>query len=350
MTIIDLNNKTRNEIIDLMKALGIIFMVMGHSGAPFVREIYLFHMPLFFMISGYCLKEIYSDSMKNIFTFIKKKIMSLYIPCLCMCISCSILHNIFISIYLLNDKKWKLNDFIISFLKCFLFSGGSEFSGTAWFLRTLFLSSIIYILVEFILKKIDVGHIEMIKTVLFLIILIVVYLIPNNCIVYNYLNSFSALILLQMGHVIKKVPLQHWMIIPSIICLLVMKNLRVNIDFSKNIICNPIVFIMCAMSGFIMCYIGAEIITKFEFIKKYMEYLGKHTMIIMILHFISFKIVILLQIIIYHYPMEKLQTFPCLITSNLWWCVYTVFGVIAPLVVGVCIEKIKQRVKKCNRI
>lgn len=51
--------KERNVTIDIMKGIGIILMVVGHSGYPsFLRNfIYTFHMPLFFMISGYLITE-----------------------------------------------------------------------------------------------------------------------------------------------------------------------------------------------------------------------------------------------------------------------------------------------------
>lgn len=51
--------KERNVTIDIMKGIGIILMVVGHSGCPsFLRNfIYTFHMPLFFMISGYLITE-----------------------------------------------------------------------------------------------------------------------------------------------------------------------------------------------------------------------------------------------------------------------------------------------------
>lgn len=38
----------RNKIIDIMKAIGIIFMVLGHSGFKYTKWIYQFHMALFF--------------------------------------------------------------------------------------------------------------------------------------------------------------------------------------------------------------------------------------------------------------------------------------------------------------
>ena len=46
--------KERNVHIDIIKGIGIILMVYGHAAAPFKHFIYLFHMAIFFMASGYC--------------------------------------------------------------------------------------------------------------------------------------------------------------------------------------------------------------------------------------------------------------------------------------------------------
>lgn len=55
--------KNRNNVIDIMRAFAIIFVVIGHcSNDSFLnRYIYLFHLPLFFLISGYLYKEIYCE-------------------------------------------------------------------------------------------------------------------------------------------------------------------------------------------------------------------------------------------------------------------------------------------------
>lgn len=50
----------RIEYIDIAKALGIMLVIAGHvtsSTTVIKKEIYAFHMPLFFMLSGMLLKE-----------------------------------------------------------------------------------------------------------------------------------------------------------------------------------------------------------------------------------------------------------------------------------------------------
>lgn len=45
----------RVESIDVLKGIGILFMVLGHMhfSVIFIHYVYAFHMPLFFLISGY---------------------------------------------------------------------------------------------------------------------------------------------------------------------------------------------------------------------------------------------------------------------------------------------------------
>lgn len=51
---------SRNSVLDIARAIAIILVVIGHSGIEmYVRDsIYLFHMPLFFFISGILLKQV----------------------------------------------------------------------------------------------------------------------------------------------------------------------------------------------------------------------------------------------------------------------------------------------------
>ena len=53
--------KNYNPSVGYLKALGILLMVLGHSGNTLHVNhfIYMFHMPLFFIASGYCFKEKY---------------------------------------------------------------------------------------------------------------------------------------------------------------------------------------------------------------------------------------------------------------------------------------------------
>lgn len=65
--------------IDNLRGFGIVMVILGHSTSPFHTFIYAFHMPLFFIISGF----LWSDTTleNNSFgQYSKKKLKSLIVP------------------------------------------------------------------------------------------------------------------------------------------------------------------------------------------------------------------------------------------------------------------------------
>jgi fucose 4-O-acetylase-like acetyltransferase len=73
------SNNRRIKWIDIAKGIGITAVVLGHSGNPFLSQyIYWFHMPLFFIISGYLHKQ--PDSPDMLAKNIGKKSRGLLIP------------------------------------------------------------------------------------------------------------------------------------------------------------------------------------------------------------------------------------------------------------------------------
>lgn len=79
-----LNNKKRVEYIDIAKGIGILLMIIGHMPIkkyPFLKNfIYCFHMPLFFIISGYFFKQ--KSNKECLKTICKRLILPYIITCL----------------------------------------------------------------------------------------------------------------------------------------------------------------------------------------------------------------------------------------------------------------------------
>ena len=127
----------RENWIDWAKALGILLVVMGHSNysIPHLTEmIFMFHMPLFFFISGYLFKTGCSYRVIH-----NKNIRTLVVP--------YILFNVVWALFVLFDYGTKAifeapvdwpSVFYVPLYKTALgFSGGGMFCGVAWFLLAL---------------------------------------------------------------------------------------------------------------------------------------------------------------------------------------------------------------------
>lgn len=81
-------------MISIAKAIGIILMVVGHvynKESWGVHFIYMFHMPLFFVLSGYFFKA--PQNFTELLKFTRKKIIGLYLPYLLWTILFVFLHN-----------------------------------------------------------------------------------------------------------------------------------------------------------------------------------------------------------------------------------------------------------------
>lgn len=76
-----MNNK-RNPILDIMKGITIILMMLGHTGIPdwLHTFIYSFHMPLFFILSGYFAKNEKTISWNGWKDVVRKSSKSLLLP------------------------------------------------------------------------------------------------------------------------------------------------------------------------------------------------------------------------------------------------------------------------------
>lgn len=93
-----------NDKVAIAKAIGILLMVAAHAGIPdiFSRLIVMFHMPLFFFMSGYCFKKVYLSSSSMM--FINKRLKGLYVPFVKWSLLFLLLHNIFYWLNIYNGE------------------------------------------------------------------------------------------------------------------------------------------------------------------------------------------------------------------------------------------------------
>ena len=130
-----------NPTLSIAKALCIILMVVGHSGCPaYLHDwIYLFHMPCFFLISGYLLKDRYIDNLK---LAVRKRLKGLWIPYVKWSILFLLLHNAFYRIGLYTNI-YSFKEIIIKACKTLVFYGSEQLLWPFWFLSASLVASMI---------------------------------------------------------------------------------------------------------------------------------------------------------------------------------------------------------------
>lgn len=136
----------RVEYIDIFRGFGIIFMIMGHVyfGYYFDKWIHAFHMPMFFIVSGFFshTAENFKDLRKKILKNVKKLMVPYFLW--------GIIHSVLYLILYYENENFS------SILNLVWFNTDSlPIAGALWFLTALFFADLIYgfIAVIFVKKK-----------------------------------------------------------------------------------------------------------------------------------------------------------------------------------------------------
>lgn len=153
----------RNTKIDVIKGMAIILVVLGHCGFPATNFIYLFHMAVFFIASGYCWNENNVETLDGLQNYFIKKIKGLYLPYVIYNSIFELFYNILIdlNIYTSNPNftgkiRTKTNylQTINELLSILHFDPSSchELCGAAWFVIVLFYTTIIVAVLFFFIR------------------------------------------------------------------------------------------------------------------------------------------------------------------------------------------------------
>ena len=351
----------RYEEIDILKAMAIVFMVAGHAGAPFGRFIYLFHMAVFFMASGFFFKKDYSTDIKSVLLFVKKKVKSLWIPFFVWLTVFYILNNTFVYLNVYTDNPiisqyvkgsyigthnlMTKSDILKSIIKAAFFGGGTQIAGAFWFLRVLFFISVAYCMVEFLTQFVFKSSIPVIHTILSILLLAVGFWFGcNGKTIHGIELVCSYYALFYLGNIFKGCAnkFNNWrtqsiiiVFIVSVLTLLLLGNYG-NINLANNEYENPFFLIATSILGWWLLYSFAVIFCRYERIvrnvKQVLLFVGRRTLPILILHFLSFKIVNLIICIVYDLPLCCVAAFPNLYgNKGSWWVLFTVVGIVIPI-------------------
>jgi len=131
----------RIQWIDILKGIGISAVVVGHIWMPSSKYIFLFHMPLFFFISGY----LYKPGLRTR-AYLKKKTLHLIVPYVSYLLLISLpIYLKFIIKYLGGSSDILLKN--IAEFTFGLFYGGqclTDWWGAFWFISCLYFTQLLY--------------------------------------------------------------------------------------------------------------------------------------------------------------------------------------------------------------
>lgn len=357
----------RNRIIDIVKGLLIIFVVLAHSEFQYKEFITLFHMAAFFMVSGYLFQETNTDSFLNLKAFVIRKIKKIWFPCFVWSVIFVLCNNLFIDLNIYAKNEIIINgihytaapqlssvDQILQIIKSIFFKGRTQMGGTFWYFMNLFGISIFHAIVDYVLKKNlkKENQRNMVHIILGILLLIVSYLCQRGRlellgipVIFKTYLFYEIAVLFRKYEIMEKIK-YHLLCIIISACILFAGNQFGTVSFgSSDDAANPVFLIIVSLAGWCLVYAMAVVCAKFRW-SEALVFLGRNSLCIMILHFLCFKAVTLLQIVIYSEPMENLAAFPVLHMENFWWAAYLAAGILLPIglnhVYHMGINKIRQ--------
>ena len=346
----------RVDEIDILKGIAIILMVTCHAGAPFSQFVYLFHMAVFFIASGYFYKDKYSNDIGGLFNGIKQKIKGLYVPFVLWNTFFVLLHNLFINVNVYSDNpsisNYIGNNFVnttnyydlktmgIQVLKGMLFSSKEQLLGAYWFIKVLFVISVTYMIVDYFIRKFNKRKwciqgfisIGLLATGFYCSIKgITVKELEIVCscyILYFFGNILGDNHLIQIGHATKGLIVVFF---STVLLLFFCKFGSISLGSNKYV--NPFFFMAASLAGWALLINISSLLQKVTSgLKNVLIYVGKNSLTIMLFHFLAFKIVTVLVVVFAKLPLFCIAAFPNLYGDKYsLWVAYSLAGVLVPL-------------------
>ena len=353
----------RNISIDIIKGIGIVLMVLGHSQFPLTHFIYLFHMPIFFIASGYLFDFASQSDAHSLVCFIKRKFKGLWLPFFVWNTIFIVLNNLFVLLHIyhtdtynfvqypdtiyINSHFFSLKETIIEVVKSMFLIGGTALTGALWFLRELLMVLILFALINFLLRDKQCKTKLIIHGIFAIVFLIFGWIIQQMKIpsTTSIGTMCSVYFLIYIGALFKHVSFEeklsrHRLLSTIVVfALLICFNFFGSIDLADNIYSNPLFLVIVSILGWIFLWNISYGIKRNKIFTDVLCYLGKNTMPIIALNFICFKPITYFLIEIEQLPIQYLAAYPVLKSNNFLWIIYTMTSILLALLLNTVYKK-----------
>lgn len=321
-----MNEKKRIEYLDIAKGICLLLVIYAHARGPFFRFIYQFHMPFFFLVSGYL-----HNSEKNRKDFILGKLYSLYIP--------FVFWNLSITILRLLTHPSKTKEYIILLFQILLtIEKDGQYFGATWFPAALFLVSCSYKLIESRIHNLNYV------TILFFLIGTIGYFhtfpyMLSRTMILGVFYSIGVFLRMK-GFDISKQSNPLTAVLSFIFFLFI--AYRSDANMGLNEYSSPIAFLATSLSASYCLFYVSYIMEKHNCTLKNLFLCFNHYALDLILwQFFAFYLVTIIQLLPTGVSViEILRNYNATtLTSGNWWILYFLFGCLVPIVIGNILRK-----------
>lgn len=331
----------RDDSVSICKAFGIMLMVMIHSGIPGETVVSMFHMPLFFVMSGYCFKDKSLQLPSK--DYFLKKVKTLWWPYVKWSMIFLLCHNLFFHLNILNEEYgykeshsafYSWTDIYSHAWHIMLMMSDHEYLivGGYWFMKQIFFGSLIAYVVLKLFKTVRWRMCE-IGVLIGMMMFSVIFKKKVPFFGLDALTFMSALLIIFGYYYHKRQILQSWNW-TSLFAFLVLVG---SYFWSGSMLSldsfTAIPYLMTAFCGSIMIFNISTWINQqnWEYVNDTLVFIGNHTFEILTWHFLCFKLVNILRIAIYGYDIKMLAMYPTITPTETWCVLYAIVGIFIPI-------------------
>lgn len=339
----------KDKHISKIKGIGICLMVLGHAlWLGNLRDIiYLFHMPLFFITTGYLFKESWLNTPP---LYIKNQFIKQYWAYVKWCLFFLLLHNVFMSLGVMNEfygykgigyEYYSWTQLVKKAIRIVVFMDGNEpLLAGFWFVRTLFLSTILLCCLRAILEKVmgkfhlQSFYLNIIVSIAILVGVLFFFYFFAIKTIFVETKEILAMIFLLFGMLLRRIKKYPSIVI---ICLMILFVLVYIFYGAANMFAETfnkaLEILLTGTIGWIAVYKISYISSRTD---SFWVYCGDHSLQILIWHLLCFKIPTILYLYVSNDDINKISTIPNLQIENVIYMIMCTFvGIILPLFISI---------------
>lgn len=357
----------RIEEIGIAKCIGIILVVLGHSFGAGLFAAKLYHMPLFFFISGMVLSPAKTPA-----DFIKARLGRLYIPFVIYEIVFLALNPVLVFSGVLSHRMQSIPDYARALLHIFLFDNYNILLSPLWFLSALFAASAAAYFILRYAKGLSAPALSAISVILILFGILmgrrqafdiglsynfpqVVNVSIEGCgyVLAGYVSRKNLVPAMSFYLASKKNISAYIGVAVTILFAAMMffeRKTHLTADMRKNSYDLPWLQPVFAAVGIAFVFAASHAMIclkgRIKPLWALCDHIGERSFSIMCLHPIAFKVISLIQVNVFHMDREKLPDWQVVSTSPAWLVLVFLAGIIIPLCADALYEKTLAVIRK----
>lgn len=339
----------RNTAFTLCKALAILCVVLSQAGGPEWMGTFLsqFDVPIFFLCAGYFFNTRYLADEK---TFLKHRFRGLYLPFLRWSLFFLVFHNVFCALGFIGGDTgtpytWQAffqNLWSITFgMTCY----DAALCGSYWFFRSLFLSSLAFLLLfkllHHVFPKASVARVAL--YILCLGVLLILWQTAESLVIpvvaeggYRELCGIAFMAIGFLYHEYRaRLPLRWYYALGALVLLILGASfLGSSMEAWQTLVQFLPLLPLGAVGFYLVLWLSTQIERRQGWLRSALEYVGNRTLYVFAFFLVAFKVVSMVKVGFCHLPWQQVGDAPVVeyhATTDAFFLLYFVVGVALPL-------------------